>query len=332
MDYRTLGRSTLKVSTICMGCWAIAGDQVWGAQDEEAAIAALHTAVEVGVNFFDSAEAYGSGRSEELLGQAFKGRRQDVIIATKASGNHLEPAALRAACEASLRRLQTDYIDVYYMHWPNWEVPFEDTLAEMTRLQAEGKIRSVGCSNFGKKDLEAVLNISHIEINQLAYNLLFRAIEYEIVPVCLEHGVSVAPYSPLLHGILTGKFATLNDIPDERARTRHFSSHTRSMTRHGGPGAEPETAAALARIREICDGAGLPMTNIALAWLLRQPAVTTVIAGARSPEQIKANVEAAELVLPDDVVTALNEATEPLKGALGANSDMWESEQNTRIR
>lgn len=332
MEYRTLGRSSLNVSTICMGCWAIAGDQVWGAQDEEAAIAALNTAVEVGVNFFDSAEAYGEGRSEELLGQAFKGRRQDVIIATKASSHHLEPATLRASCEASLRRLQTDYIDIYYMHWASWEVPFEDTLAEMARLREEGKIRFVGCSNFGKQDLEALLNISHIEINQLAYNLLFRAIEHEIVPVCLENNVSVAPYSPLFHGILTGKFATLDDIPDERARTRHFSSHTRPMTRHGGPGAEPETAAAFARIREICDGAGLPMANVALAWLLRQPAVTTVIAGARSPEQIKANVEASELVLPDDVATALNEATEPLKGALGANADMWESEQNTRIR
>ncbi len=332
MEYRTLGQSTLNVSTICMGCWAIAGDQVWGAQDEEAAIAALNTAVEIGVNFFDSAEAYGAGRSEELLGQAFKDRRQDVIIATKASAHHLEPTALRASCEASLRRLQTDYIDIYYMHWPSWEVPFEDTLAEMARLREEGKIRFVGCSNFGKKDLEALLNISHIAINQLAYNLLFRAIEYEIVPMCLEHNVSVAPYSPLFHGILTGKFATLDDIPDERARTRHFSSHTRSMTRHGGPGTEPETAAALARIREICDGAGLPMANVALAWLLRQPAVTTVIAGARSPEQIKANIKAAESVLPDDVVTALNEATEPLKVALGTNADMWESDQNTRIR
>jgi myo-inositol catabolism protein IolS len=332
MEYRTLGRSTLKVSTICMGCWAIAGDQVWGAQDEQEAIGALHTAVDVGVNFFDSAEAYGAGRSEELLGRAFKDRRQDVIIATKASGDHMRPADLRKACEASLRRLQTDYIDVYYMHWPNWDVPFEETLAEMSRLQEEGKVRFVGCSNFGPKDLEAVLQISHIEINELAYNLLFRAIEHEIIPTCLEHGVSVAPYSPLLHGILTGKFATLDDIPDLRARTRHFSSERRPMTRHGGAGAEEETATAFRRIREICDGASLPMTNVALAWLLRQPAVATVIAGARSPEQIRANAEAVELVLSDDIANALTEATESLKVAFGTNADMWENERNTRVR
>ncbi|MCU0521661.1 MAG: aldo/keto reductase [Anaerolineae bacterium] len=332
MDYRVLGRSTLSVSTICMGCWAIAGDQVWGKQDENEAVAALHTAVEVGVNFFDSAEAYGAGRSEELLGRAFQDCRQDVIIATKASGDHMRPEDLRKACEASLRRLQTDYIDVYYMHWPAWDVPFEDTLTEMARLKDEGKVRFVGCSNFGKQDLEAVLKIDHIEINELAYNLLFRAIEYEIVPMCLKHGVSVAPYSPLLHGILTGKFATLDDIPNERARTRHFSSLRRPMTRHGGPGAEAETAAAFVQIRKICDDAGLPMTNVALAWLLRQPAVTTVIAGARSPEQVRANALAVELVLSDDIVTALTVATEPLKTAFGTNADMWENERNTRMR
>jgi myo-inositol catabolism protein IolS len=332
MEYRKLGQSTLEVSTICMGCWAIAGDQVWGEQDEQEAIAALQSAVEVGINFFDTAEAYGGGRSEELIGKAFREMRQDVILATKASGDHARPAELRKACEESLQRLQTDYIDVYYLHWPNWEVPFEETLGEMARLREEGKIRFAGCSNFGKQDLEAILKVSHIEVNQLAYNLLFRAIEQEIVPTCLRHEVSVATYSPLLHGILTGKFATLDDIPDERARTRHFSSQRRPMTRHGGPGAEAETAAALTRIREICDDAGLPMTNVALAWLLAQPAVATVIAGARSPEQIHANAKAVELQLSGDVLTALTEATDPLKVALGTNADMWENEQNSRMR
>ncbi len=332
MEYRKLGRSNLEVSTLCMGCWAIAGDRVWGAQDKQTAIAALHTAVDVGVNFFDSAEAYGAGRSEELLGEAFKGMRDDVIIATKASQDHARPADLRQACEDSLRRLQTDYIDLYYLHWPNWDVPFEETLGEMARLKEEGKVRFAGCSNFGRRDLEAILKIQHIEVNQLAYNLLFRSIELEIVPTCLAHDVSVAPYSPLLHGILTGKFATVDDIPDERARTRHFSSERRPMTRHGGPGAEDLTATALNRIREICNSADLPMTNVALAWLLAQPAVTTVVAGARSPEQITSNVKAVELRLSNDIVRALTEATDPLKAAFGTNADMWENEQNIRIR
>jgi aryl-alcohol dehydrogenase-like predicted oxidoreductase len=315
-----------------MGCWAIAGDRVWGDQDEQEAIAALHTAVDVGVNFFDSAEGYGAGRSEELLGKAFKDMREDVIIATKVSQGNLRPEDIRSSCEASLQRLNSDYIDVYYIHWPNWEIPFEETMGEMQRLKSEGKIRFVGCSNFGKQDLTEILEISHIEVNQLAYNLLFRAIEHEIVPTCLEHDVSVAPYSPLFHGILTGKFETLEDIPDERARTRHFSSETRPMTRHGGPGAETETAAALRRVREISDEAGIPMAQLSLAWLLKQPAVATVIAGARNPRQIKSNAEAAELELSDDVVTALDEATEPLKMKLGKNADMWERDEESRIR
>ncbi len=332
MEYRALGRSDLQVSTVCMGCWAIAGDRIWGPQDEEEAIAALHTAVDLGVNFFDSAEGYGAGRSEELLGKAFKHMRDQVVIGTKVSQGNLRPADLRQACEESLARLNSDYIDVYYMHWPNWEVPFAETLGEMQRLQDEGKVRFVGCSNFGARDLSDILQVAHIEVDQLAYNLLFRAIEYEIIPTCLAHDVSVAVYSPLLHGILTGKFGTLEGIPDGRARTRHFASGSRSMTRHGGPGAEAETAQALDRIRQICEGAGMPMAQVALAWLLRQPAIATVIAGARSPEQIRANAQAAELVLSDDIVRALTEATEPLKARLGPNADMWESEANSRIR
>lgn len=333
MEYRKLGKSNLEVSAITMGCWAIAGDRVWGPQNEADAINALHAAVDVGINFFDSAEGYGAGRSEELIGKAFTGHLRDkVIIATKVSQGNLRPADLRASCENSLRNLGMETIDVYYIHWPNWDVPIADTLGEMNRLKAEGKIRHVGCSNFGKRDLTELLAIDRVEIDQLAYNLLFRAIEYEIVPTCLEHQVSIATYSPLFHGILTGKFATLADIPDTRARTRHFDASKRPMTRHGGPGAEPETAAALAAIRKICDDAGLPMAQVALAWLLKQPGVATVIAGARNPAQIHANAAAAALDLPDDVVAALNAATEPLKVKLGPNADMWDVGDKQRTR
>lgn len=331
MDYRKLGRSDLDVSTICMGCWAIAGGRTWGPQDESDAIEALKTAVDVGVNFFDTAEAYGSGRSEQLIGRAFQDMRDEVIIATKVSSSHLRPKDLRAACEGSLKNLGTDYIDVYYIHWPNWDVPLADTVGEMRRLKEEGKIRYIGCSNFGPRDLQTVLDLHHVEVDQVAYSLLFRAVEFELRPVCIEHDVSIAPYSPLMHGILTGKFETMEGIPDGRARTRHFSSE-RPMTRHGGPGAPEATAEALQEIRRVCDEAGLDMAKVALAWLLRQPGVTTVIAGARNPEQIRANARAAELALPDDVVDALTAATEPLKRELGPNLDMWEPASNSRIR
>ncbi len=332
MEYRVLGESELAVSAICMGCWALAGDRMWGPQDEEEAIAALRTAVEVGINFFDTAEGYGNGRSESILGRAFRDIRDKVVIATKVSTSHMRPADLRRACENSLRRLQTDYIDIYYLHWPSREVPFSETMGEMARLQSEGKVRWVGCSNFGKQDLKALLQVGRVEVNQLAYSLLFRAIEYEIAPVCMENHVSIAAYSPLLHGILTGKFASLDEIPDARARTRHFSSARRPLTRHGEPGAEAETAEALRRIRDICDQAGLPMAQVALAWVLAQPGVATVVAGARRPEQVRANAEAASLRLSGDVLEALREATDPLKAKLGPNADMWQGGMNSRIR
>ncbi len=332
MDYRKLGRSNLEVSTICMGCWALAGGALWGEQDEKAAVDALHLALDLGVNFFDTAEAYGNGDSEKILGRAFRGRRDQAIIATKVSPSHMHPADLRAACERSLKYLETDYIDVYYLHWPNWDIPFEETMGEMARLKEEGKIRVVGCSNFAKKDLTDLLAVDHVEVNQLGYNLLFRAIEHEIVPICLENQVSVAVYSPMLHGILTGKFATLDDIPDGRARTRHFSSTRRPMTRHGGPGAEAETAQALSRIREISAEVGVSMAQLSLAWVINKPAVATVIAGARSPEQIRSNAAAAALELSPDVLAALDEATEPLKAAFGANADLWQSDKNSRMR
>lgn len=331
MEYRALGKSDLRVSTMTMGCWAIAGDRLWGPQDEDEAIQALRTAVEVGINFFDSAEGYGAGRSEELIGKAFKGMRDRVIVATKVGHEHMRPADLRQACENSLRNLGMDTIDLYYLHWPNWEIPFAETMGEMSRLREEGKIRFAGCSNFGAHDLPALLEVSRVEINQLAYSLLFRAIEAEIVPTCLRHTVSVAAYSPLLHGILTGKFKSLADIPPGRSRTRHFSSQ-RPMTRHGGAGAEPETAQALDAIARICDEAGLPMAQVALAWLLAQPGVATVIAGARNPEQVRVNAEAAELKLSPDVLAALSAATEPLKAKLGPNADMWQNEAGSRIR
>jgi myo-inositol catabolism protein IolS len=258
--------------------------------------------------------------------------RDKVIIATKVSQNHLRPKDLRKSCETSLAYLDMEYIDIYYIHWPNWEVPYEETLGEMERLESEGKIRHIGLSNFGKRDLTDILNVGRCEINQLAYNLLFRAIEYEIIPTCIENQVSVACYSSLLHGILADKYPIIADVPENRGRTRHFSSLTHAQTRHGGPGAEAETQQALDSIRQVCREAGLPMAQVALAWLLSRPAVATVIAGAGNPAQIKANTAAADIRLSEDILRALEKVTDPLKQKLGSNADMWDVSQNCRVR
>lgn len=329
MRTRRLGNSDLEVPVICFGCWAIAGDNIWGPQDEQDAVDAIRLAVDLGMNFFDTAEGYGAGASEALLGRGLRGIRERAIIATKASPSHHEPTKLRAACEESLRLLGTDYIDLYQLHWPSREVPFADTWGAMEDLIAEGKVRAGGVSNWGPRDLDELLQAGRPASNQVSYSLLFRAIEYEILPRCREEQIGFLCYMPLMQGLLAGKFASADEVPPGRARSRHFSGD-RPQARHGEPGAEEETFAAVRAIRAIAEELGAPMAQVAIAWDLAQPGVTSVITGIRNPEQARANAAAADLELPPDVLEALNRATEPLKRLLGPNADMWQS--NSRIR
>jgi aryl-alcohol dehydrogenase-like predicted oxidoreductase len=330
MQYRNLANTELNVSTIAFGCWAIVGGFNWGHQEEQDSLSALRAAYETGINFFDSAEGYGGGRSEQLLGKALGDVRDEIIIATKVSPNHYAPDELRAACERSLQNLNTDWIDLYQLHWPNHHIPIAETLGLLEDLKSEGKVRAYGVSNFGAQDLGGCLATDYaLSSNQLAYNLLFRAIEYETLPLCAGEGISVLCYSPLMQGLLTGKFATPDQVPDDRARTRHYAS-SRSQARHNEPGAEKETFAAVARIQQIADELNEPMARVAIAWLLAQEGVTSVIVGGRNPDQVRSNVQAAGLQLPEDAVAALSSATETLKRTLGPNADMWQS--TSRIR
>ena len=205
----------------------------------------------------------------------------------------------------------------------------DDTLEALDRLQAEGKIRAWGVCNFGVADLSDLLARRVVASNQLSYNLLWRAIEHEIQPQCVEHGVGILCYSPLAQGLLTGKFASLDDVPDGRARTRLFSGQ-RAQARHGEAGCEAVTSAALAEIRRICAEIGQPMAAVAVAWLLHQAGVVSVIAGARRPEQIEQTAAAVDLALSADVLAALDRATAPVKECVGTNPDMWAAESRFR--
>jgi myo-inositol catabolism protein IolS len=329
MKTNKLGRTDIDISAVCLGCWGFSNDFMWPDQAERDSINTIHAALDQGINFLDTAEAYGNGYSEEVVGKALKGRRQDAVVASKAGGDHLAPDQLIQACEASLRRLDTDYIDLYQIHWPSRTIPMGDTLEALDRLKDQGKIRVIGVSNFGPRDMEELFSLGRAESNQLAYNLLWRAIEYEIQPICVENDLSILCYSPLLHGILTGKFATVDDVPDERARTRHFSSE-RSMTIHGASGAEAETFAALDGIRNIAADAGHPMLATSLAWLIARPGVGSVIAGARNPDQVEQIAASADIALDAETIAALDSATDPVKKAMGTNADMWRTESRIR--
>ncbi|MAS37045.1 MAG: aldo/keto reductase [Anaerolineaceae bacterium] len=332
MQYRTLGQTDLEVSVVAMGCWSIVGGFNWGPQDEADSLATIEAALEAGVNFFDTAEGYGDGYSEQLLARVLGSRRADVIIASKVSQNHLAAAEVKEACERSLRNLQTDYIDLYQVHWPSREIPFEETMRALEDLWTEGKIRYIGVSNFGRLDMPDMLAAGRYESNQVPYNLLWRAVEYDIQPQCVRHDISILPYSPLMQGLLTGKFHTADDVPDDRARTRHYSSHRSENTRHGTSGFEAETFAAVNAIRAICEEIEQPMAHVSLAWLLHQPAVTSVLAGARTAQQMLDNAKAGELVLSGDVVARLSMATDELKALLGPDPDMWAPADESRYR
>jgi myo-inositol catabolism protein IolS len=322
MQYQVLGNSDLRVSVYALGCWPFAGGSFWGEQDDATSIATVHAALDAGINFFDTAEAYERGHSERVLGQALVGRREQAIIATKVAPNHLAAADVVAACEQSLKNLQTDYIDLYLIHWPNWEVPLAETVGALEQLKTQGKIRAIGVCNFGVNDLTDILELNPIVTNQLPYNLLWRVIEREILPVCLAHDVGIMCYSPLAQGLLTGRYTSAEDVPPGIAQTRLYSSE-RAKNGHGEPGCEEEVFAALDGIRQIAADLGHSMAAVALAWIRQQPGVATILVGARTPKEVELNLPALDVQLSEDVLRKLAELTEPVKEKLGNNPDMW---------
>ena len=336
---RRCGTTGLSLPVLGIGCWAFGGGEYWGAQDQHDVDAVVSVALEHGANFFDSAEGYNEGRSEEALGVALKGRREKALIGTKVAPSNAQPAVLRQHCEASLRRLQCEQIDLYMVHWPISDYSVEDAFATLEDLRKEGKIGAIGVSNFGVQQLGEVLACGvKLSANQLCYNLLSRAIEVEVGPFCHAHELGILAYMPLLQGLLTGKYASADEMPPSRTRTRHFRGD-RPSSRHGEAGAEAETFAAIAGIRTVADELGVPLSQLALAWILNQtwpatsqPAITCVLAGIRSVAQFNDNLPGLQLQLSPETVQRLNHLTTPLLEKVGSSPDYYESSQSGRIR
>ncbi|MDF2501839.1 MAG: aldo/keto reductase [Anaerosporomusa subterranea] len=331
MRYTTLGKTQLKVSALGLGCWAFAGGTVWGNQEEKDSINTIRAAIDVGITFFDTAEKYGDGHSEEVLGQGLKGCRHQVVVASKVYSDNLTRENVIKSCEQSLKRLNTDYLDLYQIHWPSRSIPLEETMAAFDQLVQQGKVRTVGVCNFGVQDMESVLKLSSVVSNQLPYSLLWQAIEQEILPKCKEKRVGVIAYSPLCQGLLTGKYQSVEQVPPGLTGTR-FYSHQRSNARHGEAGMEAETFTAVARIREICASIGESMGNVAISWVLNQPGISSVLVGARTPQQLQENIKATNVELSNETMKSLVVATEDLKAKVGDNPDMWEGKAKSRYR
>jgi aryl-alcohol dehydrogenase-like predicted oxidoreductase len=348
MRYRECGPGGLKLSAIGLGCWSFGGGDYWGPQDQKDVDEVVRTAVAEGITYFDTAEVYNEGRSEVSLGLALRGVPRDrVVIGSKVAPGHCYPDVLERHCEESLRRLQTEYIDLYMIHWPIHPHSIRHLTSDprviadppdsaaafeaLLRLRESGKIRHIGVSNYSAGRMASdIPESAGVVANQLPYNLLSRAIEFETLPACRDRGIGVIGYMTLLQGVLTGKYAALADVPAWQRRTRHFAASGTPLCRHGEPGFEREMAAAIDAIRAIAQDCGVAMAALACRWALAGEGITCALVGARNARQLRESAVAGMGGLDDAIIARLNRATEPLKRAMGPHFDYYESTANDR--
>jgi aryl-alcohol dehydrogenase-like predicted oxidoreductase len=297
MDMTRLGRSEIQVSRIAFGTWSFGGD--WGDVDTENAVAAIRYAHELGVNFFDTAQGYGNGAAEAILGDALRteldGRRDEVVIATKGGidpgGERTRDSgreALRSGVESSLRAMKIDHIDLYQVHWPDPQTPFEDTAGYLQELVDEGKIRHVGVSNFDVAQMEAFARVRPVETLQPPYHLFRRGVEAEIWPYVQANDIGTLVYSPLGSGLLTGSMTedTTFDEGDWRSQASAFTGEAfRTNLR------------IVEELKEFAATKDLEVSQLAIAWVLAQPEVDVAILGARSRRNIERSLAAADVRL-----------------------------------
>jgi len=312
MQTRQLGRSDLHLTLVGLGTWAIGGpwDWGWGPQSDADSIATIQRALGEGVNWIDTAPAYGLGHAETIVGRAIRGRRGEVIVATKcglvwddrASGRvsaRLTAASVRAECEASLRRLGVDTIDLYQVHWPNPDTQIEESWGEIARLIEEGLVRYGGVSNFSPAQVRRAQAIHPVTSHQPPYSLINRSIERELLPFCRAEEIGVVAYSPMQAGLLTGKF--------DRAAIAALAAD--DWRRKGSSFREPALSANLALVeglRPIAARAGCSLAQLAIAWVLRDAQVTSAIVGARRPDQIVQTAAAGDLALDPADLAAID--------------------------
>jgi len=311
MRYIRLGKTDLEVSVIAFGTWAFGGD--WGSFDDDESKAAIHRALDLGVTFFDTAQAYGFGVSERLLADALwaRVRRDEVIVATK-GGLRMEGETLlrdasarwlRQGVESSLRNLRTDYIDLYQVHWPDPKTPPEETARALEDLVREGKIRHAGVSNYDAKQIEALARYGPVETLQPPYHMLHRDIEAEILPYTAAHDIGVLVYGPLAHGLLSGRMTMEMKFAadDWRSHSADFTGTSFRQNLH-----------VIERLKRYAASRGITLPQLAVAWTISHPAVHVAIVGARRASQLDGTVSAADVSLAehdrDEIGRILSEA------------------------
>ena len=301
------GKTGMEITPIGFGAWAIGGGgwaAAWGPQDDDEAVGAIRRAVELGVNWVDTAAVYGLGHSEELVAQALKSvpESERPYVFTKCSlvwdgggdiSNVLEKNSVKRECEESLRRLQTDVIDLYQIHWPRPDEYIEEGWEAMAELKDEGKVRHIGVSNFDVSQMERIAEIAPVETLQPPYNMLNRGVEEEILPYCGENDIGVIVYSPMRSGLLTGKMTPerVANLPSDDWRRNAQDFQEPRLSRN---------LELVELLEEIGADHGFSPGEVAIAWTLRQPAVTAAIVGGRRPDQVDGIIGAAKLRLSKD--------------------------------
>ena len=327
MEYRQLGTSDVRVSAVTLGTWAIGG-WLWGGTDDEKAIGAIHKAIDAGMTTIDTAPMYGLGHSERIVGKAIAGRRDKVQLLTKyslrwdlAEGEfyfettdndgrarkvyrNAKKARVIAECEQSLRRLGTDYIDLYQCHWPDHTTPVEETMEAMEKLIKDGKVLAAGVSNFSTDQIDACCKVLALAADQPPYSMVNRDIEADVLPYCREHDIGVIVYSPLQLGILSGKVSMDRQFPDNdlRARSPYYQPDNRR-----------KIIDFLAEIRPIADAHGATLAQLAISWTIHRPGVTAALVGARNLDQAAENAAAADLQLGADQTQRIDALLDELK-------------------
>ena len=309
------GKTDLEVTPVGFGAWAIGGTGwrgAWGHQDDDEAVGAIRRAVELGINWVDTAAVYGLGHSEKLVARALKGfsDADRPYVFTKSSLlwdedgnviNSLKKDSVKRECEESLRRLQTHVIDLYQIHWPNPDEDVEEGWGAMAELKEEGKVRHIGVSNFDVSQMERANQISPVETLQPPYNMLNRGVEEEILPYCVENDIGVIVYSPMRSGLLTGKMTAerVQNMPSDDWRRNADDFQEPDLSRN---------LKLVERLTEIGEQHDKSPAEVAIAWTLRHPAVTAAIVGGRRPDQVDGIIGAAEFRLSEDEIEEIETA------------------------
>ena len=317
MKKRSLGTSEVKITPILLGTWQ-AGKKMWSGIDDAESIKAIQAGVAAGITTIDTAEVYGEGHSERIVAQALSDQRDQVEYASKVFANHLKYDQVIEACERSLTNLQTDYLDLYQIHWPagsfnSESVPISETMQALNKLKQDGKIRAIGVSNFNREQLAEAANYGRVDSLQPPYSLFWRKIEQDAIPYCIENNISVLAYSSLAQGLLTGKFKPGHQFDQDDHRSANVLFQGENFIR---------AQQALEQLKPIAQKHNCTLAQLSLAWLIAQPQ-TNAIAGARTITQAQDNAKAANVNLAVEELEEIDRIGRQVTDHLDDNPVMW---------